>query len=200
MDFLEDSLEHSWGKSPKQKAREKEYNAEYYRKNRHKWDKYRSNIDAARGTGLKYNEKYNHIDTRELRKYRNAWADELNEIIEERGLTDDYDNDRDQAYARMRVRDLSDELARKEAHNLRIANRRMNAGTAENERNKAWELANKNILDNYVKEVAAEKYEKSMKAKVDKMAKNASQTISKIASDAYDTVKAGADALLKMFK
>lgn len=35
-DFLE-SLQHSWGKSPKQKAREKEYNAEYYRKHKDWW-------------------------------------------------------------------------------------------------------------------------------------------------------------------
>lgn len=35
-----DFLEHSWGKSPEQKAREKEYNAEYYRKNKEKWAKY----------------------------------------------------------------------------------------------------------------------------------------------------------------
>ena len=43
-DILTDALEHSWGKSPKQKAREKEYNAEYYRKNKEKWEQYRKNL------------------------------------------------------------------------------------------------------------------------------------------------------------
>ena len=39
-DFMNDYLEHSWGKKPEQKAREKEYNAEYYRKHKDKWKKY----------------------------------------------------------------------------------------------------------------------------------------------------------------
>ena len=42
-DILMNALEHSWGKSPKQKAREKECNAEYYRKNKEKWAKYAEN-------------------------------------------------------------------------------------------------------------------------------------------------------------
>lgn len=45
-DFLEDALMHSWGKSPKQKAAEKRYNAEYYRRNKDKWKKYRENAKA----------------------------------------------------------------------------------------------------------------------------------------------------------
>jgi len=36
MDFLEE-LAHSWGKSPEQKKREKEYNAKYYRENKERW-------------------------------------------------------------------------------------------------------------------------------------------------------------------
>ena len=36
-DFMEDYLQHSWGKKPEQKAREKQYNADYYKKNRDKW-------------------------------------------------------------------------------------------------------------------------------------------------------------------
>lgn len=43
-DILADAIEHSWGKSPKQKAHEKEYNAEYYRKNKEKWKKYRKDV------------------------------------------------------------------------------------------------------------------------------------------------------------
>lgn len=35
-DFL-DELSHSWGNTPKQKAREKEYNHQYYLKNKEKW-------------------------------------------------------------------------------------------------------------------------------------------------------------------
>lgn len=38
-DFMEDYLEHSWGKKPEQKAREKQYNAEYYQKHKDKWKK-----------------------------------------------------------------------------------------------------------------------------------------------------------------
>ena len=36
-DFLQETIQHSWGNSPKQKAREKAYNAEYYRKHKEKW-------------------------------------------------------------------------------------------------------------------------------------------------------------------
>ncbi len=39
----ENDLEHSWGKSPEQKAREKEYNQQYYKKNKAKWKKYARN-------------------------------------------------------------------------------------------------------------------------------------------------------------
>lgn len=39
-DFLSDYLQHSWGKKPEQKAREKEYNAEYYRRNKERWQQY----------------------------------------------------------------------------------------------------------------------------------------------------------------
>lgn len=37
MDFL-DELAHSWGKSPEQKKREKEYNAKYYQENKERWN------------------------------------------------------------------------------------------------------------------------------------------------------------------
>lgn len=36
-DFLEDVLSHSWGTKPEQKKREKEYNHQYYLKNKIKW-------------------------------------------------------------------------------------------------------------------------------------------------------------------
>jgi hypothetical protein len=63
-DFLE-SLQHSWGKSPKQKAREKEYNAEYYRKHKEKWlntnrpltDTIRGYQDALLDSGKSYSVK-----------------------------------------------------------------------------------------------------------------------------------------------
>lgn len=41
-DFMDDYLQHSWGKKPEQKAREKEYNHQYYLKNKEKWKKYDS--------------------------------------------------------------------------------------------------------------------------------------------------------------
>lgn len=43
-DFL-DELSHSWGNTPKQKQREKEYNHEYYLKNKEKWNKASSDIN-----------------------------------------------------------------------------------------------------------------------------------------------------------
>lgn len=55
MDILIDALEHSWGKSPEQKAREKEYNAEYYRKHKEKWAKYRHDIGLGQNA---YNSRY----------------------------------------------------------------------------------------------------------------------------------------------
>lgn len=51
MDFLEE-LAHSWGKSPEQKKREKEYNAEYYKKNKERWK------DAKTGNVIPKNLKY----------------------------------------------------------------------------------------------------------------------------------------------
>ena len=36
-DFMEDYLQHSWGKSPQQKKREKEYNRQYYLNNKERW-------------------------------------------------------------------------------------------------------------------------------------------------------------------
>lgn len=45
-DFLQDVIEHSWGKKPEQKAAEKRYNAEYYRRNKEKWKKYQQAAKA----------------------------------------------------------------------------------------------------------------------------------------------------------
>lgn len=42
-------LYHSWGTSPKQKAREKEYNAWYYQHNKEKWKQYAENARRAAG-------------------------------------------------------------------------------------------------------------------------------------------------------
>lgn len=56
-DFLEEALYHGWGTSAKQKAKEKTYNAEYYKNHKEKWSK--SNRPLARqknvtegGTGV----------------------------------------------------------------------------------------------------------------------------------------------------
>lgn len=46
LEYSDDYLEHSWGNSPKQKAKEKAYNARYYAENKDKWKKYR---DARKG-------------------------------------------------------------------------------------------------------------------------------------------------------
>ena len=85
-DFLEETLEHSWGKSPEQKAREKEYNAEYYRKNKDKWKKYlqepgdllkswlhqRTVVDENRKQAKRSNELFQIHDRKAnaIRKYR----------------------------------------------------------------------------------------------------------------------------------
>ena len=46
-------LEHSWGKKPEQKAKEKEYNHSYYEKNKAKWKKYAENAGKKFGVGYK---------------------------------------------------------------------------------------------------------------------------------------------------
>lgn len=85
-DFLEETLEHSWGKRPEQKAREKEYNAEYYQKNKDKWKKYlqepgdllkswlhqRTVVDENRKQAKRSNELFQIHDRKAnaIRKYR----------------------------------------------------------------------------------------------------------------------------------
>lgn len=38
--YYNDYLQHGWGNKPEQKAKEKAYNAEYYKKNKYKWYDY----------------------------------------------------------------------------------------------------------------------------------------------------------------
>lgn len=50
-------LFHSWGNKPKQKAREKQYNAEYYKKNTWRWDDNKSKKHKKKGKGSLKNDK-----------------------------------------------------------------------------------------------------------------------------------------------
>ena len=68
-DILTDAIEHSWGKSPKQKAREKEYNAEYYRKNKEKWEQYRKNLHPYYGYRTDYNLSNEQSYAKDMRKH-----------------------------------------------------------------------------------------------------------------------------------
>lgn len=67
-DFLAE-LSHSWGKSPEQKKRESEYNAEYYKKHKEKWQnnrpKAREKYVTTGGAGV---EKGDSVDPGAARK------------------------------------------------------------------------------------------------------------------------------------
>lgn len=73
-DFLAE-LSHSWGKSPEQKKRESEYNAEYYKKHKDKWQdnrpKAREKYVTGNGTGV---EKGDSINPGASRKEKLALA------------------------------------------------------------------------------------------------------------------------------
>lgn len=72
-------LEHSWGKKPEQKAREKAYNAEYYAKNKSKWDKYRDN--AAKKLGLGYKDEITKAEAE--RDYNKEMADDYQKLLDD---------------------------------------------------------------------------------------------------------------------
>lgn len=69
-------LWHSWGNSPKQKAREKEYNHAYYLRNKDKWKtKYTDDTwttsDGKHEHGFDWRPKPTHGDMREYMRYSN---------------------------------------------------------------------------------------------------------------------------------
>lgn len=81
-DFLAE-LSHSWGKSPEQKKRESEYNAEYYKKHKEKWQdnrpKAREKYVTAGGAGV---EKGESINPGAVRKEKLALAQYAREELQ----------------------------------------------------------------------------------------------------------------------
>lgn len=62
-------LFHSWGNKPKQKAREKQYNAEYYRRNKWRWlDNFKDKVSKTISKEKQTQKKYQDIAEANLRK------------------------------------------------------------------------------------------------------------------------------------
>lgn len=73
-DWRDYSLAHGWGWSPKQKAAEKKYNAEYYQRNKEKWRKYRKNTKEWVKDKVGYDEKERRDNAR--KEWQDAKFDE----------------------------------------------------------------------------------------------------------------------------
>lgn len=192
-DILTDALEHSWGKSPKQKAREKEYNAEYYRKNKEKWKKYVSdNVDyRANMNGL---ENYNREDVSTTRKAKKYYLEMVTNAAKSKNKS--Y-NGQSLSFWQDQYKWAEDQLNAQEAYNKRIAAKRSSAGQAENERSKAKDRAI-DAMNRYAdKQLEREIYESSTKGKIDKMIKDATNKIAEMSKKAYDAGKNFIDNLFK---
>lgn len=195
-DILMDALEHSWGISPKQKKREKEYNAEYYRKHKEKWNKYISdNVD------YRYNmdglENYNREDSSKTRNAKKYYLEMVTNAAKSKNKS--Y-NGQSLSFWQDQYKWAEDQLNAQEAYNKRIAAKRSSAGQAENERSKAKDRAVA-IRNQYAdKQLELEVYESSTKGKIDKMIKDAKHKLSDIASEASKTITAGIDAVNNLFK
>lgn len=143
-DFLEDALQHSWGKSPKQKAAEKRYNKEYYQRNKDKWKRYRENakknVDVqdknVEGEQMRYDAankdyttaKYKYDKLRGM--YQNALA-----TAKEIGNSDPSTKTRLASFQKELEQAASDmDTAEK---NLKAAEERLNAAKAQRDRTKA---------------------------------------------------------------
>lgn len=196
MDILTDALEHSWGKSPKQKAREKEYNAEYYRKHKEKWNKYISdNVDyRSNMNGL---ENYLREDSSATRKAKKYYLEMVSNAAKSRNKR--Y-NGQSLSFWQDQYKWAEDQLNAQEAYNKRIASKRSSAGQAENERSKAKDRA-VDVRNRYAdKQLERQVYESSTKGKIDKMIKDAKRKLSDIASEASKTIASGIDAINNLFK
>lgn len=111
-------LEHSWGKKPEQKAKEKEYNHSYYEKNKVKWKKYAEN--AGKKLGIGYKDKIEGAELAAEAHKTNARVSDTQIDAEKKrleALEDQLDFDRDR-YRRARITELDNKAALKKNGNL----------------------------------------------------------------------------------
>lgn len=59
-------LFHSWGNKPKQKAREKQYNAEYYKKEKWRWEDNKNKKHKSKGKKSSKKEKDSKLDKQKI--------------------------------------------------------------------------------------------------------------------------------------
>lgn len=156
-DILMNALEHSWGTSPTQKKREKEYNAEYYRKNKEKWkdDPKQINVPSVNDHWLMYKPKitrkplppgmYPKTEKEEREWYNKGWRyiDGKWYGVERDTSTDPGDLSQEmikENQREMRLAQLSYAAAKK--HNIS----RISQGAAMNEASKVAEAERKSQL------------------------------------------------------
>lgn len=193
-DFMEEYLEHSWGKKPEQKAREKQYNKEYYQKHKDKWkklsdehwdkdarieraqaevnrDKWKDILDSVDYRNSKVGEDEYDMSAGEYNRIAKQYKDDARESVTKAVRANRNNNESDYEAYKKQAAELSrlSSRARKKA---------VAKGAADNEKSKAVAQYKKN-------------YERN-KAKADVYAKN----IAKDSNKRYDVkkVKATIDA------
>ena len=183
-DFMEDYLQHSWGKKPEQKAREKQYNAEYYKKHKDKWEKESvDNTDyRARMNGM---ENYRREDTGADKKSKAYYLKAVTEATKNPDKTFDGKSlDHWQKMYKWSERSLN----AKQKYNQSIASKRAAAGAAENERSKAKDNALRQRDRNQRKEQERRAYENSTKGKIEKKTKDTIYAGKKFVSNLLDKI------------
>lgn len=190
-DFLEGSLQHSWGKSPKQKAREKEYNAEYYRKHKEKW----------RNTANKIQEHlYTDRDRERNREDSTIEKNALKYYQEQLTFNKKHGLDKNNKFYQDAIAANEASLKAKNDYNKSIAKQRSQAGAALNEQRKARDLAVKN-MDRYAnKESDAYAYSQTTKGKIHKAVNEFKSNWKIGAAMISDSAKNGADFVKSLFK
>lgn len=191
-DFLEDVIEHSWGNSPKQKAREKEYNAEYYRTHKEKWANtardIRNNPTMGSGQNLRIEpKKVDDINLKDANKFYLEAATKARNSPDKKYAGESLESWQE------KYRFSKQQLDAIAEYNKNTAKKRSQTGQAENERSKAYDRAVKN-RDRYLdKQQEREVYEKSFKGK-------AEMTTKQIVQTAKNTINEGADFVKSLFK
>ncbi len=111
-------LEHSWGKKPEQKAKEKAYNHSYYQEHKEKWKKYAENVGKKLGIGYKDEIEGAEIAA-EAHKTNARVSDTQIDAEKKRleALEDQRDFDADR-YRRARITELENRAALKKNGNL----------------------------------------------------------------------------------
>lgn len=200
-DFLIDTIEHSWGKSPKQKAREKEYNAEYYRKHKEKWDRTAEDIRNNPSMGAGENKR---IDPKKFSNFGTDYASStmnlkdankyyLNGVTQARKSPDGMHEGRTLGYWQNQYNFTKQQLDAIAEYNKDTAKKRSQTGQSENERSKAYNQAIQNRDRHLDKEQEREIYENSFKGKAEKKVKEVVQT-------AKNTINEGMDFVKNLFK